>query len=292
MKFSYRISVAIAASFLHIPVAQAEGGATKLWELGGFANPESALFDAERGIVYVSNVAGDPTGKDGVGYISRISPAGEMLEAEWVTGMNAPKGLILSGGTLYVSDIDQLVAIDVDSGEITNRWDAEGAIFLNDTAVDESGRIYVSDMIAEAIYVLDGDALSVLAKGEELAHPNGLKIADGQLIVATWGRDLQADFSTLVPGSLLSIDLDSKDISALGSGEGVGNLDGLEQDGAGNWLATDWVNGALLRIKPDGSHEMLVDLDMGSADLGYIPADKVAIVPMMMNNSLLAYKVE
>jgi len=35
-------------------------------------------------------------------------------------------------------------------------------------------------------------------------------------------------------------------------GEPVGNLDGLEPDGQGGYLATDWFSGALYRLDADG----------------------------------------
>ena len=79
-----------------------------------------------------------------------------MQDAEWVKGLNAPKGLVLSGDKLYVSDVDQLVEIDVNSGAVTNSFNAEGAQFLNDTAVDADGRVFVSDMLTDSIYVLAG----------------------------------------------------------------------------------------------------------------------------------------
>ena len=59
-----------------------------------------------------------PTAKDGEGWISKLSPKGEVLEAKWVTGLNAPKGMRVQGDTLWVSDIDELVAINRKSGKI------------------------------------------------------------------------------------------------------------------------------------------------------------------------------
>ena len=117
--------------------------AAEAWSLDGFQAPESALFDSDRNVLYVSNIAGEPNAKDGVGFISKVSPDGKMQEAEWVKGLNAPKGLVMSGDKLYVSDVDQLVEIDVTSGNVTNTWNAEGAQFLNDTATDSAGRIFV-----------------------------------------------------------------------------------------------------------------------------------------------------
>ena len=90
------------------------------WSAEGLKAPESALLDEARGVLYVSNVNGNPTDKDGNGYISKLSPDGTVTQAEWVTGLDAPKGLALHDSTLYVSDIDKLVAIDVGSGKIVN----------------------------------------------------------------------------------------------------------------------------------------------------------------------------
>jgi sugar lactone lactonase YvrE len=279
-------------SILLFGMAASAATAEEVWSLDGFKAPESALLDSQRGVIYVSNIVGEPNAKDGVGFISKVTPDGKMQEAEWVKGLNAPKGLVMSGDKLYVSDIDQLVEIDVNSGKVTNTWDAKGAQFLNDTAVDSDGRIYVSDMLTDSIYVMESGALSVWLHDAALMHPNGLRVEDGRLLVAAWGKDIQPDFTTKEPGRLLAIDLKSKKISAVGSGEPVGNLDGLEPDGAGNWLVTDWVGGALYRLHPDGTSDQLIDLNQGSADLEYDETKKLAIIPMMMDGKLVAISVK
>jgi sugar lactone lactonase YvrE len=270
----------------------ADGGVTEAWVLEGLSTPESAVHDAARGVFYVSNIAGEPLEANGAGHLSRVSLDGAMLEAEWVTGLNAPKGLALDGDTLYVTDLDRLVAIDVESGEIGGTWPLEGARFLNDVTVAGDGRVFASDMVRHAIYVLEGDAVSVWLEDEALQHPNGLKVDAGRLIVAPWGIDMQEDFTTLTGGHLLAIDLETREIAPLGAGTPVGNLDGIEPDGSGNWPVTDWIAGGLLRIDPDGGAETLVDLPMGSADIGFVPEDRLVIVPMMLDDRLVAYRLE
>ncbi len=279
----------IAAGLLIGSVAVAQD---VVWTLEGLEAPESVYFDEARNVLYVSNINGEPLAKDGNGYISRIGPDGQMQEAKWITGLDAPKGLVSDGVTLYVSDIDRLVAIDIEAGEISGTWSAEGAIFLNDTALDAAGKVYVSDMIAEKIHVLADDVLSVLAEGEALQHPNGLNMRDGKLLVAPWGLDLQDDFTTKTGGHLLTVETETGDVATLGSGDPVGNLDGLEPDGNANWIVSDWIAGAVYRIADDGSKELLLDLDMGSADLEYIPDQSLLIVPMMLNDRLVAYQIE
>lgn len=262
-----------------------------VWTVEGMEQPESAYFDEARDVLFVSNINGEPTDKNGNGYISRISPDGAVLEQRWVTGMDAPKGLVSDGARLYVSDIDRLVEIDIEKGEITGTWSAEGAIFLNDTAVDDMGHVYVSDMIAGRIHVLRDGELSVLAEGEKLQHPNGLNMREGQLVVAPWGQDIQPDFSTKIGGHLIVVNVETGDVTTLGSGEPVGNLDGLEPDGSGNWMVSDWIAGAVYRIAEDGSTELLLDLDMGSADLEYIADRSLLIVPMMLDGKVVAYQI-
>ena len=93
----------------------------------GLDGPESAVLDAAQGVIYVSNVNGDASAADGNGYIAKLSLKGEILDKEWVTGLNAPKGLALHDGKLYVSDIDELAVIDTASGKITAKHKAPGA---------------------------------------------------------------------------------------------------------------------------------------------------------------------
>jgi sugar lactone lactonase YvrE len=282
----------ISAGLAALLPAAVAGAGTELWSLDGFSNPESVAWDVEREVLYVSNVAGEPLERNGEGFLSIVSLDGEMIRQDWVTGLNAPKGIAVDGPTLYVTDIDRLVAIDIESGTVAGTWQGQDAIFLNDPAVGEDGRVFVSDMLRHAIYVLDGDSFTMWMEDEALQHPNGLKVEDARLIVAPWGQDMQEDFTTLVGGHLVTVNLENREIAPLGTGEPVGNLDGLEPDGEGNWLVTDWIAGRLLRISPDGGYEELLDLPMGSADLEYVPGQRLAIIPLMLDGRVVAYSLE
>jgi hypothetical protein len=48
---------AVIASAL--PAAAQDGAATGDWSLEGFSGPENATYDAERDVLFVSNVVGD-----------------------------------------------------------------------------------------------------------------------------------------------------------------------------------------------------------------------------------------
>ena len=72
----------------------------------------------------------------------------------------------------------------------------------------------------------------------------------------------------------------------------MGNLDGVEPDGKGGFLVTDWFNGGLYRFAPDGSAKKLLDLNKGSADLLVTDGGILAIIPMMLDNKVSVYKVQ
>lgn len=280
----------VAAGGLLVGTGALAAEPEQVWQAEGLDGPESAVLDSGEAVLYVSNVNGEANAADGNGYISKLSLDGEIQDKEWVTGLNAPKGLALHDGNLYVSDIDELVVIDTESGEITARHDAPGATFLNDVTADQDGRVFVSDMMQNQIWKLEGDQFEMWLQDEALENPNGLLAEENRLVVGAWGKPKE-DFSTDVPGHLKAVDYESKEVTSIGPGDPIGNLDGVEPDGQGGYLVTDWFSGGLYRISDDGKAEMLMDLNQGSADHEFIEDENLAVIPMMMDGTVNAYKV-
>ena len=135
---------------------------------------ESVVQDPATGSIYVSNIAGAIMQKDGNGFIARLRPDGTIIAREWVKGLNAPTGMALHDRTLYVADVDELVEINVASGEIVNRYPAKGAIFLNDVAVGEDGTVYASDTPMNTIWRLKDGTFEPWLANDDLNGPNGL----------------------------------------------------------------------------------------------------------------------
>jgi sugar lactone lactonase YvrE len=262
-----------------------------LWEAKGLAQPESVVQDPATGAIYVSNINGAIMQKDGNGFIAKLSPDGKMIERQWAKGLNAPTGLAVYDRKLYVADVDQLVEINIASGEIANRYDAKGATFLNDVAVDGEGTVYASDTPSNTIWRLKDGSFEPLLANDALNGPNGLLVQGDTLIVASLGKvPSQGQKGEL--GGLVTISLKDLAVKKLGDGPPIGNLDGIELLKPGAYLVTDWAAGALYRIDAKGKAERLIDLNQGSADLTYLPAKKMVLIPMMLDNSLAAYALE
>jgi len=277
----------------------------KLWETpNDLKNPESVAYAPRQNVLFVSNMNGNPTQKDQNGFISKVSSSnGSIIELNWVTGLNAPKGIAISNNksTLYVSDITDLVEINIDNGKIMKRFNAPGSAFLNDVVSDNQGNIYVSDTVTNTIYKLDTNAkdgnntssLQVWLQSPQLNGPNGLHVdnSKNRLIVASLG-----DMSK-PGGGIEVIDLKNKTIAPLGkkgTTSPFGGLDGIESDTTeAHYYVTDNPAGKVYIVNANGTgYEILIDLHTkGAADLGFIPSQSTIIIPLMQDNKLVAYKL-
>src|SRR5436190_1034586 len=163
----------------------------------GFENPESAPWDATTGAFYVSNIGPgpiNPLGREPDGYLSKLSAAGRLVAAKWVTGLRSPKGIHRWGDDLLVADVGQLVVIDAAAAKIraTIDLDAIGATFPNDVTVDDrTGDAYVSDTARDAIYRIPQGTMKpeVWLESPALENPNGLYLDGDKLMVAGYGKD-------------------------------------------------------------------------------------------------------
>jgi hypothetical protein len=240
---------------------------------------ESVIYDKDHDVLYVSNINGAPDGKDGNGFISKVSLDGKVTEAQWVKGMDAPKGLGIANGKLYVADIDRVHEIDIASGKITKTHKVKGAKFLNDVTTDASGKVYISDTGANNILIIENGKLSTWLD-KQLNGPNGLLAEDNRMLLAQFaGEDLN------------TIDLASKQVSQLT--DSVNTADGIEALGDGAYLVSSWM-GMVTHVSSDWKKTVVLDTrkdSVNAADIEYIQEKNLLLVPAFFKNKVMAYEV-
>ena len=218
--------------------------------------------------------------KDGNGFISRLSTDGDILDLKWVEDMSSPKGMGIYDGKLFISDVDEVIVIDIAAGEIIERIVFEGAKMLNDITVDEAGNLYVSDTDDNSISLISNGVVSEWLAGG-LNAPNGLLIDGERLLLASMGSE---DFT--------AIDLGSKEITLIT--EGINKGDGIARAGVpGHFLVSDWF-GEVFLVYPDGSKVSLLntkEAEIGSADIDFIPEKNLLLVPTFYKQNVVAYKL-
>ncbi|MFA5326931.1 MAG: hypothetical protein WC384_04000 [Prolixibacteraceae bacterium] len=249
---------------------------TPLWSVSdGITTPESVLYDSNSDKIYVSNINGQPTDKDGNGFMSILDANGKILNLKWITGLNAPKGQAIVNGILYVADIDELVAINIKESKIEKRYKVENAKFLNDVTAGEDGTVFVTDMNDNKIYALSNGKLSLWLEDKLIEKPNGLWAEKGKLYIGT--------------SQLLQADMKTKKVEVVV--DDCGGIDGLEKMPDGNFIYSNWV-GRIFITKNGKSIKLLDTVDKkNSADIDFVPGKNIVLVPTFFSNSIEAYKL-
>ncbi len=258
------------------PAPTASADPELAWRLDGLESPESVALSADGRSLYVSNVGGEGDARDGNGFIARVSLDGKLVQKAWAKDLNAPKGLALHEGRLFVSDIDTLVELDAATGETVNAWPIADAKFLNDVAIGPGGEVLVADSGGARIYALDNGAVAAWLAHPDLRAINGLLAEKDRLVVTTMG------------GLLLAVDWRTKAVTRLAQGLGEG--DGVAALGGGRYLVSAWP-GRLFEVAADGSSRVLIDSRTEPRFINdFILTRDLLIAPNWKPGSLSAYR--
>lgn len=247
----------------------------KIWESDTtLAVPESVLPGKD--VLYVSLIDGAPWEADGKGGIAKLDKRGKIVDATWVTGLHAPKGMGLYDNKLYVADMTDVVVINTVTGKIEKRIPVPGAQRLNDITVDDKGVVYVSDSQAGIVSQIRKEKVTTYLTG--FKGLNGLKAVDKDLYIIT-GKDVYKAGS-------------NKKLSTIGIMELGG--DGIEPVGNGDFITSTW-SGMVYYLNADGKLETLLDTreqKRNTADIGYDPANRIIYVPTFNSKSVVAYRLK
>lgn len=252
----------------------------KLWETEPVFNvPESVYYYPEKDMVFVSNINGQPTDRDGNGFISQMETDGKIVRLEWVNGLHAPKGMGTYDGKLYVADIYRVAEIDINKRKILRFYEAKDAKFLNDVAIDEHGNVYITDTSTGAVYRISDGEISEWIPAGTFDSPNGLYYLDGKLYLGEAGH-------------IVSIDPKTKKYTS--EAEFQGSVDGLNIDKDGNFIFSDW-SGKVQRMKPGGKATVLfntTDDKINAADIFLMRKENILLVPTFFDNRVMAYQIK
>jgi len=265
---------------------------------GAFATPESVFYDAAGDRYLVSNINGKPDGVDGNGYISELSPDGAIKTPKLLAGgvnkvkLDAPKGLIIVGKELWVTDISVVRKFDLATLAPKGDIALPEATFANDIALAPDGKVYVSDSSVKVgekgfepnggdqVLVIDkAGKAKVLAKSKDLSGPNGLAFG---------------------PKGLLVNSLNSNEVFGIGAkGEKVdviklpnGGLDGMLVVGD-SLLVSSWGAGAVYRGKLGGTaFEPIIQNVKGPADMGWDSKRSRVVIPRFLDDLVEAFDIK
>lgn len=259
-----------------------------------FSTPESVLHDAADDVYLVSNINGNPLEMDGDGFISRVSPEGEVTELRWIDGetdgvtLNAPKGMAVLDDVLYVADIDCLRRFDRQTGEPAGETCPESATFLNDVAPAADGAsLFFTDTGMEAgpegmtpsgndavyRYLVDDDRVVVVSREPSLGGPNGVAVGSRGIMVVSFRS-----------GEVYRLTAEGERTNVLP--ESSGQYDGIEMLPDGGLIFSSWGERAVVRVGGDGTLTRPVQDVDAPADIGYDATRNRVLIPLFNQNEV------
>ncbi len=254
-------------------------------EASDLNGPEAVRYDPKLDVYFVSNFNDEPAG-DANGFVSKLSPDGEVLVPKFMVGtdlhpFHGGRGMFIDQFGLWVVDSGGVHLFDRDSGEQLDFVDFSifELGFLNDIVLGKDGALYVTDTGTATLYRIVGREVSLVTKVP--MNPNGITTdpEDGRLLMAPWSNS----------DEIISWDIDEERFSSAGKLNGGGNFDGIEVVGSRVIVASQMDTS--LHIMVDGVDSMVFELPGKPADIGidtkrnrvavpYVSLNRVDIIPI------------
>lgn len=296
--------VACGGETEHAQEAEDEGPAlTSRSELvasvSGFETPEAVRYDPAADVYFVSSIVGGPGTKDGAGFISRVGADGTVQSLRFIESgkngvtLNAPKGMALTGDTLWVADIDVVRGFHRTTGAPLATVDLapNGAIFLNDIAIGPDGARYVTDtgitfdtageMIhtgPDRIFRVEGTSVTVAAEGAALGLPNGIAARpSGGFVLAPNGMTTVQRWSG--PGGVPETEA-----------EGPGSYDGVEVLADGRLLISSWADSTVYEVRESVMRPLVHGVN-SPADIGVDTRRGNVAIPLFLENRVEIWSI-
>ncbi|RKZ16398.1 hypothetical protein DRQ17_05475 [bacterium] len=242
--------------------------------LSGFDTPESMISDGE--FIYVSCINGSPTKKDENGYIAKLKMDGTIVKKDFITGLDAPKGMWIVDSFLLVTDIDRVRIINLKKGDLIKTIDVDGAQFLNDITGGD-GKIFVSDTKGNVVYQFDytpPSGLKLETKIIVTGGPNGLYYRSPHLYIVTWNS-----------GKVMFYCTRGKEFHPLT--DGYKQLDGVWLEG-NDIIFSSW-DGNIYSLSGDKKTVLFKSL-VSPADISLV--NHVILIPEFMEDRIRIEKLE
>lgn len=247
----------------------------------GFDGPEAVRYDPNLDVHFVSNFTGGGNDRDANGYISKVTPDGTIAELRFMEGtdehpLHAPRGMYITGSTLWAADVDGVHGFNTMSGEQTDFVDFTEFEpgFLNDIVAGADGNLYVTDTGGARFYKIEEGTPSIVM--ELPISPNGITLdpESQQLILAPWNGVMEFH----------AYDIESETLTVFAQAASGGNFDGIEFH-EGRLLSASQVDSSL-HVTYDGMDHVLIHTPGRPADIGLDTRRNQVAVPYIARNEV------
>ncbi len=206
-------------------------------KIPGYHHPECVCI-VDENHVFVADIGKEmkPSERDsdGVIYKCTIQNPGEKVKFNKGFKLNAPKGIVADKKYLYVTDIDRIVIMDIETGEKTDEIPfSDKTVFLNDVVfIDETSLLTTATNQHEIYAVILGSKEIFDLSHKSLIGANGLYPMTNKVYICGFSAKNNKD-----KGDLFEYDIEANKVSVLVPQ--MGHLDGLKMRN-GKLIISDW----------------------------------------------------
>ena len=192
---------------------------------GGFKHPECVCVVNEDA-VFIADIGREmkpsEADSDGVLYKCSLKNISDKKKFNKTFKLNAPKGITFDKTSLYITDIDRIVVVDIATGEKTDEISfANKAAFLNDITFLEENTLLVTATNHHELYAVIIKSKEIFnLSNKDMEGANGIYLGKGKVFVCGF-----AD-KKMGKGSVYEYDLETNKISTIL--QQMGHLDGLK----------------------------------------------------------------
>ena len=203
---------------------------------GGFKHPESicvvspdAIFIADIG----KEMKPSEVDSDGVLYKCSLNNISEKKKFNKNFKLNAPKGIAADKKYLYITDIDRIVIVNIETGEKFDEIPFSGkGVFLNDVTMLEENTLLVTATNHHELYAVIIPSKEIFnLSNKDMEGANGIFLGTGKVYVAGFSD------KKMGKGSVYEYDLETNKISTILPA--LGHLDGLKMY-KNKLIVSDW----------------------------------------------------
>ncbi len=247
---------------------------------------KSIALDKPESIVYNSFTQSYLISNSGNGKIISQNKAGEnSLFCQY--RLVSPKGMAISGNTLYVADMTGVVSFDLTNGKLLRKFSVPKSRFLNDVAVSPENIVYASDTQTNAIFLINPQADKI----ETFTHPS-LSSPNGLHYLEESGKKYLYIVSFRENAPLQRLDLESRELTDV-PGIYISQADGIIRDNQGLWYISSWQDRCIYRISSDLKMMNIFLRDLTSpADIYFNSSANEFCIPLMEANQLQFIRFE